>query len=406
VSQFNPIQTQVFTALFNTDDNVLLAAPAGSGKIAAAEFALLRMIQRAADGKGVARAVYIGPTEAIAAMRFDEWTKKFSQGLGLNVVRLTGEGQTDVKLLDRANIAISTPEAWDALSRRWRQRKAVQEVALFIVDEMHLIGGPHGPALEVVTSRMRYISSQLEQPIRVVALAASLANARDLGDWLGVTNHAMFNFPPSARPVPVDIHVNGFSIAHLEARMQAMTRPAYQAVCRHTQAGAQNQNVIVFVPTRRHARMTALDLLTLAASDGHPTRFLQASEADLDPFLDKIKDAALRHSLKFGVAFVHEAQSADEHSVAKMLFDTGAAQVLVATAPTVWGMSSTAKAVLIMGTQYYDVTGQGTNDYSVADVLQMVGKAGRPDVDSSGTCVVMLLICFSFIYFGVYRVSL
>ncbi len=35
------------------------------------------------------------------------------------------------------------------LSRRWKQRKAVQEVSLFIVDEMHLLGGPHGPALEV-----------------------------------------------------------------------------------------------------------------------------------------------------------------------------------------------------------------------------------------------------------------
>ena len=50
--------------------------------------------------------------------------------------------------------------------RRWKQRKSVQAVALFLVDELHLIGGPKGPALEVVTSRMRYISSQLEAPIR------------------------------------------------------------------------------------------------------------------------------------------------------------------------------------------------------------------------------------------------
>lgn len=43
---FNPIQTQVFTALYNTDDNVLVAAPTGSGKTVCGEFALLRMLQK------------------------------------------------------------------------------------------------------------------------------------------------------------------------------------------------------------------------------------------------------------------------------------------------------------------------------------------------------------------------
>lgn len=46
---------QVFTALYNTDDNALVAAPTGSGKTICAEFALLRVIQRAAEGKCTAR---------------------------------------------------------------------------------------------------------------------------------------------------------------------------------------------------------------------------------------------------------------------------------------------------------------------------------------------------------------
>ncbi len=36
----------------------------------------------------------------------------------------------------------------------------LQAVALFLVDELHLIGGKQGPTLEVVCSRMRYINSQ------------------------------------------------------------------------------------------------------------------------------------------------------------------------------------------------------------------------------------------------------
>ena len=38
---FNPIQTQVFTVLYNSDDNVLVVAPTCSGKTICAEFSLL-----------------------------------------------------------------------------------------------------------------------------------------------------------------------------------------------------------------------------------------------------------------------------------------------------------------------------------------------------------------------------
>jgi len=44
----------------------------------------------------------------------------------------------------QGNIIVSTPEKWDVLSRRWKQRKNVQTVSLFIVDELHLIGGDEG----------------------------------------------------------------------------------------------------------------------------------------------------------------------------------------------------------------------------------------------------------------------
>ena len=44
----------------------------------------------------------------------------------------------------QGNVIVSTPENWDVLSRRWKQRKNVQNVNLFIVDELHLIGGENG----------------------------------------------------------------------------------------------------------------------------------------------------------------------------------------------------------------------------------------------------------------------
>jgi replicative superfamily II helicase len=82
-----------------------------------------------------------------------------------------GEATSDVRLLDAHHLVLATPQQWDMLSRRWKQRKAVQAVGLFIADELQLLGGQQGPTLEVICSRMRYMSSQLATPVRLVGFS-------------------------------------------------------------------------------------------------------------------------------------------------------------------------------------------------------------------------------------------
>lgn len=48
------------------------------------------------------------------------------EGLGKAVVELTGEAAADLKLLERGTVVVATAQHWDALSRRWKQRKNVQ----------------------------------------------------------------------------------------------------------------------------------------------------------------------------------------------------------------------------------------------------------------------------------------
>jgi len=60
-----------------------------------------------------------------------------------------GDATSDVRLLDAHHLVLATPQQWDMLSRRWKQRKAVQGVGLFIADELQLLGGQQGPTLEV-----------------------------------------------------------------------------------------------------------------------------------------------------------------------------------------------------------------------------------------------------------------
>ncbi|PKI35753.1 hypothetical protein CRG98_043911 [Punica granatum] len=318
---FNPVQTQVFTVLYNTDDNVLVAAPTGSGKTICAEFAILRNHQKAPNS--LMRVVYIAPLEALAKERFRDWSKKFGpEGLGMRMVELTGESTTDLKLLDKAQIIISTPDKWDALTRRWRQRKQVQEVSLFIVDELHLIGGQGGPVLEVVVSRMRYIAAHVENKIRMVALSTSLANAKDLGEWIGATAHGLFNFPPNVRPAPLEIHIQGVDIANFEARMQAMTKPTYTAIVQHAKSG---KPALVFVPTRKHVRLTAVDLMTYSSADigGEEPAFLLHNAEDLEPFVEKVNEEMLRATLRHGVGYLHEGLSSLDQQVVMHLFEAG-----------------------------------------------------------------------------------
>lgn len=380
--QFNPIQTQVFNAVYNSDDNVFVAAPTGSGKTTIAEIAIFRLLSQNSDG----RCVYMVSKEPLAELIYVEWMEKFGRGLGRKVVLLTGETGTDLKLIAKGQIIITTAEKWDVLSRRWKQRKNVQNIQLFIVDELQLIGGEEGPILEVACSRARYISSQLDNPARMIALSASLADARDAAQWLAAPAAATFNFHPSVRPIPLELHVQGVNITHNASRLAAMSKPVYNAILRH----APHKPVIVFVPTRRQARLTAIDLLTFTAAENQPARFFHAEESDIKPFLDRMSDKTLKETLSQGVAYLHEGLSADDRHLVEQLFATEAIQVAVVTRDLSWGLSISAHLVVIMDTQCYNGRTHAYEDYPITDVLQMVGRANRPESkDHDAKCVLL-----------------
>eukprot|EP00435_Cladocopium_sp_Y103_P043531 s679_g12.t1 len=379
---FNPIQTQTFSMLYSSNDNVLVCAPAASGKIICAEFAVLKMLT---SDDPVKRCVYVAPHASTAKERFNEWSFKFGKSMGYRVSELVGETTSDVKILEDSHIVITTPEKWDLMSRRWKTRKSVQEVRLFVVDELHLLDSDVGPTLEAVVSRMRYISVQVQQPIRIVALAASLANAKDVGEWIGAGSNGLFNFSPNVRTVPLELVIQGFDIHHRSTRLLAMSRPVYQSIKQFS----PEKPVIVFVPDRKQARMTAIDLLLHAASDDKPKRFLHVSDDAMRPHLAAAREKSLKQTLEYGVGFLHEGFSATERAVIERLFEAGAIQVLVATEQLGWGMTMLAHLVVIMDTKKFDGRENRYVDYPIHDVLQMMGRASRPGIDQSGMVVLL-----------------
>jgi antiviral helicase SLH1 len=374
---FNPMQSQIFHCLYHTPANVLLGSPTGSGKTVAAELAMWWAFRE----KPGSKVVYIAPMKALVRERVQDWGKRLAGPMGLRLVELTGDNTPDTRTIRDADIIITTPEKWDGISRSWQTRGYVRQVSLVIIDEIHLLGGDRGPILEIIVSRMNYIASQKEGgSIRLLGMSTACANASDLGNWLGV-KEGLFNFRHSVRPVPLEIFIDGFP----EQRgfcplMQSMNRPTFLAIKQHS----PDKPVIVFVASRRQTRLTANDLINFCGMEDNPRRFLHMSEDDLAVNLDRVKDDNLREALSFGIGLHHAGLVETDRSLSEELFANNKIQILVATSTLAWGVNLPAHLVVVKGTQFFDAKIEGYKDMDLTDVLQMLGRAGRPQFDTSG----------------------
>ncbi|KAI7190413.1 Sec63-domain-containing protein [Hortaea werneckii] len=373
---FNPMQTQLFHCMYYTPANVLLGSPTGSGKTIAAELAMWWAFRE----KPGSKVVYIAPMKALVRERVQDWGKRLTNQMGLKLVELTGDNTPDTRTIRDADIIVTTPEKWDGISRSWQTRSYVQQVSLVIIDEIHLLGGERGPILEIIVSRMNYIASQKKGSVRIVGMSTACANAMDLANWLGV-KEGLFNFRHSVRPVPLEIFIDGFPQQRgFCPLMQSMNRPTFLSIKTHS----PDKPVIVFVASRRQTRLTARDLINFCGMEDNPKRFVRMSEEDLTLNLARVKDEALREAMSFGIGLHHAGLVESDRQLAEELFANNKIQILVATSTLAWGVNLPAHLVVVKGTQFFDAKIEGYKDMDLTDVLQMLGRAGRPQFDTSG----------------------
>ncbi|KAK9487748.1 Sec63 Brl domain-containing protein [Lipomyces starkeyi] len=382
-NEFNKIQTQVFNSLFNSDDNVFVGSPSGSGKTVCAEFALLRHWKKSVNP---GRAVYIAPFQELVDARYHDWGNRLA-GIGgtKKIGKFTGELTADLKILEQSNLVLATPTQWDMISRRWQQRRNVQSVRLFIADDLHMLGGQNGSTYEIVVSRMRYVAAQTENPLRIVGLSVCLSNGRDLGEWIGANHHSIYNFSPKDRPSPIEIHLQGFSITHFPSLVIAMSKPVYHAI----QQLGENKPAIVFVHSRQQCIDTTLELLRLCEADGDEDMFRKAAMDVLAPHINAIQDVNLRESVSHGIGYCYESLSTNDKLIVERLFESGAIQVLLAAKDVCWSLTPKAFLIIVMGTQMYEGREHRYIDYPVSDILKMLGRACRPGIDRLGRTVIM-----------------
>lgn len=378
---FNPMQTMIFHTLYNTDTNVLLGSPTGSGKTVAAELAIWWAFKNYPKGK----VVYIAPMKALVRERVDDWNARITKPLGRKLVELTGDNTPDATSIRNADIIITTPEKFDGISRNWQSRQFVQDVSLIIMDEIHLLASERGPVLEMIVSRMNFVSAKTSRPVRLLGLSTAVANANDMASWLKVTDTGLFNFPSSVRPVPLEMYIDGFADnMGFCPLMKSMNKPAYLAIKTHS----PTKPVLVFVASRRQTRLTALDLIHLCGMEDNPRRFCRMDEDELQQVTTLAKDETLKLALQFGIGLHHAGLVDSDRRISHELFASNKIQILIATSTLAWGVNLPAHLVIVKGTQFFDAKTEAYKDMDLTDVLQMMGRAGRPAFDTSGIAMV------------------
>lgn len=121
LTTFNPIQTQVFSTVYESDANVLVAARSGAGKGVIGELALLRLFAMQPGAK----ALYVCPVKAVCEQKRARWQALFAP-LEKTVGVLSGDAREDTATLAACDVVIALPEHLDAYTNRGLHMKLIQ----------------------------------------------------------------------------------------------------------------------------------------------------------------------------------------------------------------------------------------------------------------------------------------
>lgn len=368
-SHFNRFQSQLFSTLYKSNNNTFIGLSKGSGKTACAELAILNNWKQGKD-----RIVYICPVQEKIDVLAKVWSNKYKH-LEKKIGKLSGDIAKDLAVLNSSHLVLSTPEYFDALSRRWRQRKAVQAVDLLIVDDVHVIGnGIQGVKYETVISRLRLIGAQLEREIRIVALSSPLANGRDFGEWIGCSKQDIFNFLPENRFNKIkEIRLQSVSA---DKGGSGLLEQAYSNLIANELKGS-----IVFVSSRKQCVDVATEIIAKSSES-----LLKGKVNELSPFLSKVSDNVLRELLSSGVGYYYSQMNPTDRMIVEKMQLNNILGVLVCTKDSAT-FSPSASNIVILGTQEYYGKEHRLVDYSINEMLEMVGCC-KDDLNNEGSVLV------------------
>lgn len=394
--ELNRIQTKCFPTAFHDDGNMLICAPTGSGKTNVAMLAILREIgkHRNPQTGEIAlddfKIIFIAPLKALVQEQVGNFGKRL-EPYGIRVAELTGDRQLTKQQISETQVIVTTPEKYDVITRKATDTSYINLVRLVCIDEIHLLHDDRGPVVESIVSRTIRRTEQTGDPVRLVGLSATLPNFKDVASFLRVDpDKGLFHFDATYRPCPLKQEFIGVTDKKAIKQLKTMNDVCYTKVLE--QVGTNRNQMLIFVHSRKETAKTgkyirdkALEMETIGQilRSDNATREILRSEAE------SVQNADLKDLIPYGFGIHHAGMSRDDRTTVEALFSDGAIQVLVCTATLAWGVNLPAHTVIIKGTQVYSPEKGSWVELSPQDVLQMLGRAGRPQFDTYGEGIII-----------------
>lgn len=393
MTNFNRIQSEVYPMALGNDENMLICAPTGSGKTNIAMLTVLRVLSHHMNkNKGSFdlksfKIVYIAPLKALVQEQVREFQRRLVS-YGIKVGELTGDSSLTRQQIADCTVLVSTPEKWDIVTRKASGNDYSSLVELLIIDEIHLLHDERGPVLEGIVARsLRNMFSK--ERLRIVALSATLPNYSDVARFLRVPHCNTFYFDSSFRPCPLAQQFCGITETTGIKKINAMNQACYYKLLEVVQQGHQ---AIVFVHSRKDTVRTATWLKNKLIEEEKIPLFRKSEPGSREILRREAENASDKHLadlLLHGFGIHHAGLTKFDRSLSEDLFADGLLSVLVSTATLAWGVNLPAHAVIIKGTDIYSPEKGTWTRLSPQDVLQMLGRAGRPRYDTFGEGIII-----------------
>ena len=284
----------------------------------------------------------------------------------IDIVPVTKAQAVDDLASAERTIAVATPSALLSATSSVLS-KIFARLSLAVLEDLHLLD----PMYELLVSKLSSVAKPART--RLIGLSASLSDPTDLAEWLGVNLAFRFTFLPRDRGDPLALHIRQFTIAHSSTLLRAMIKPTYDII--KSSPGPS----IVYVPNPSACQTVAVELVTQSGTEMDLQGFLSASRADVEPFLQRIKQEALLEPLLHGIGYITARMAPSDKEMVLELFASGIVKALIVPREACWTLPVKGSNVIVMGAQYiqYDPISSERRivNYTPQELVRMQGYA-------------------------------
>ncbi len=149
---------------------------------------------------------------------------------------------------------------------------------------------------------------------------------------------------------------------------------------------SNSQQTLIFCSSKKSSE-TLAKLISNRANRNHIT--LSPEEHHQ---IATVSDSLLKQLVRKGFAYHHAGLPPDDRATVEKLYIRGQIQILCSTSTLAHGMNLPAHLVIIKGTNSWRGGSRGYERMSKSEIIQMIGRAGRPGFDTEGVAVIMTSI--------------